>query len=91
MGARDAVLAKLNVTADDNVFDRLAQVLATAPNRVVILDQFDEFQIEHRDRFIPERGQVISRARLEERNLFFASEICSRSRTPRSLRFRHSP
>lgn len=66
-----AVLKALNAPGDGNPLDRLAQVLAAGPERVIILDQFDEFQIDHRDKFIPARGQVVSRAQLESVNRFF--------------------
>ena len=66
-----AILAKLNQGTDGDVLVQLEQVLAATPGRVIVLDQFDEFQIEHRDKFIPAHGQVISHAQLEASNRFF--------------------
>jgi hypothetical protein len=66
-----AILAKLDKTTKGNTLDLLSRVLSAASDLVIILDQFDEFQIEHRNRFIPANGQVISRAQLEDRNRFF--------------------
>jgi len=67
-----AILAQLNDSATGDLFDRLTRVLASPPVHVIILDQFDEFQIEHRDKFIPERGLVIKRDQLEACNRFFS-------------------
>lgn len=64
------ILAKLNAPTNGDVLARLEQTLAATPGLVIILDQFDEFQIEHRDKFIPAQGQVISRDKLRESNQF---------------------
>jgi hypothetical protein len=66
------VLANLGAPEDGDVLDGLAKALDSSPLRVIILDQFDEFQIEHRDKFIPDRGQVITRLQLEANNKFIS-------------------
>ena len=70
-GPAAAVLAKLNRSTAGDVMEALTLALRSLSGAVVILDQFDEFQIEHRDRFILGRGRVITRAQLEADNRFF--------------------
>jgi hypothetical protein len=68
-----AILTRLSAAAAsrETLLPSLRAVLDSADGLVIFLDQFDEFQIEHRDRLILERGQVITRAQLEEQNAFF--------------------
>jgi len=65
-----AVLQELGKHSDNNALDALQKSLNSF-NGVVIFDQFDEFQIQHRDKFVSSTGQVISRDDLESRNGFF--------------------
>jgi hypothetical protein len=48
-----------------------AEALTKLNGCVLVFDQFDEYQIQHLDRFVPNRGEVISRPGLEEANSFF--------------------
>jgi hypothetical protein len=64
------ILDQLKLPYGDDPIESLQEALAATPRRVIILDQFDEYQIEHRDRFISEHGQVITRAQLESVNRF---------------------
>jgi Novel STAND NTPase 1 len=65
------VLEKLGKRPNGGSMDLLSRELGTSRDLVIIFDQFDEFQIEHRDKFIPPHGSVISRAQLEQTNQFF--------------------
>jgi hypothetical protein len=65
-----AILGNLEIGSDDNVLGRLQHAFSISSERVIILDQFDEFQIEHREKLITERGQILTRKQLEERNRF---------------------
>jgi hypothetical protein len=67
-----AVLTALNIVASGNNLATLRRALAGRPNLVLILDQFDEYQIEHRAQFIAQSGQLITRGELLAKNPFFA-------------------
>ena len=63
------LLKELGGQTSEHPCAALGTVLENAQNAVVILDQFDEFQISHRDRFMARK--VITRADLESANPFF--------------------
>ena len=65
-----AVLDKLGQHPSENVLEAL-QLSLNSFNGVIILDQFDEFQIAHADKLISSSARVISRANLESDNRFF--------------------
>lgn len=65
-----SILDKLGHHSTENVLETL-QVSLDSFNGVIILDQFDEFQIAHAEKFISSTARVISRADLESRNRFF--------------------
>lgn len=66
-----AILTAMNKIPGGTVMGSLSTTLDEAAGLVVVLDQFDEFQINYRDKLITAHGQVISRSQLEQSNQFF--------------------
>jgi hypothetical protein len=65
-----ALLKELGIESREECLNALEDSLNSFRG-VVILDQFDEFQIEHASKLISPTAQVISRGQLESRNGFF--------------------